>query len=888
MPADTPPPAVPRATYRVQLHAGFTFDDAAAVVPYLARLGISHLYCSPYFAAVPGSTHGYDVVDPALLNPELGGEAGFLRLVAALDAHGMSQVLDVVPNHMATVVPGNRWWWDVLENGPASRYAGHFDIDWDPPERKLRATVLVPVLEDHIGRVLEAGGLRLRRAGGGVEVVYHDHRFPVSPRSLDTVLGAAAERVQSAELATIADSLARLPHAERTEPDAMLRRHRDKEVVRAWLARLCQEDADVAAAIDAELARIEADVSAFDDLLDRQNYRLAYWRVANEEVDYRRFFDIPTLVGVRVEDPRVFADSHALVAELVARGAVEGLRIDHPDGLRDPEEYLRRVHSEIRPRWLVVEKILAPGERLPETWPVDGTTGYDFLNLVLGLFIDPAGESTLTQLYADVTGAEVDIAAVARDAKQEVLAGSLRPDLDRLTQAFAAVTARHPRHRDHTRDDLRGALVALLRELDVYRTYVRSTGGEQVTDADVLRLEAAQAGALAAAGVDAELLGFLVDVLLLRHSGPAEEELALRFQQVSGPVMAKAVEDTAFYRHLRLIALNEVGGDPGRFGVAPDEFHMWNLDVASGGRAPMLTTATHDHKRGEDVRARLALLSEVPDAWSSMVARWSKLAEPYWFGAEPDRAVEYLLFQTAFGAHPLPVDRALPVIEKSIREAKTHTAWVDGDPDYESRVRTFVTGLLNDAEFAASLDDFAAGLEPAWTETVLAQTLLRLTAPGVPDTYQGTELFDLSLVDPDNRRPVDFAARAALLDEIERGGPAAARAAADRGGLKLFCVQRTLDYRRRHPQTFAPGATYAPLAFAGPEADRAVGFVRAGRAAVVVPRLAAGRDGWDGTTARLPDGRWHDEFTGRDWDGGRQELAAVLGGFPVALLHRVG
>jgi (1->4)-alpha-D-glucan 1-alpha-D-glucosylmutase len=806
----------PRATYRVQLHAGFTFDDAAAIVPYLADLGISHLYCSPYLQAAAGSTHGYDVVDHHRLNEELGGQEAFDRLCAALREHGLGQVLDIVPNHMATAGRANAWWWDVLENGPASRYASYFDIDWDPPERKLIAQVLVPILGDHYGRVLEAGELVLEREGGSFVVRYHEHEVPVSPRSLDDLLARAAARLDDhAELASLATAFGRLPHALVTDWDSVVERHRDKEVLRGRLAELCAAEPEVAFAVDEEVKAVNDDVEALHVLLERQNYRLAFWRTAGRELDYRRFFDITTLVAVRAEQEHVFDDTHELILKLVADGAVEGLRVDHVDGLRDPKQYLERLRAAAGPdTYLVVEKILEGDERLRSSWPIDGTSGYDFLVQVNDLLHDPAGAEPMTALYERFTGSTGDVEELARTAKHEIMRSVLAADVERLTAQFAVVAEGHRRYRDHTRSELRDALREVIASFDVYRTYVVG-GAEHDPEDEEIVSRAVERAVAARPDLDPELFGFLGDVLVLRHDGPAEVELAERFQQVSSPVMAKAVEDTVFYRFLRMISLNEVGGAPGHFGSPVAAFHERRAGTAEA--RSMLATSTHDTKRSEDVRARLAALAEIPDRWAEVVERWGER-----FADAPiDRPTQYLTFQTVVGAWPLSVDRLRQYLEKATKEAKVHTSWIDPVATYDEAVGAFAERVLGDAGFVAEVEAFLedTGLVSAGRWNSLVQTTLKLTCPGVPDVYQGTELWDLSLVDPDNRRPVDYEERRQALE-----------GAAVEGAGKQALIRTLLHLRRDRPELFAAEAGYTPLLAEGPDAERVVAFERAGGA----------------------------------------------------------
>jgi (1->4)-alpha-D-glucan 1-alpha-D-glucosylmutase len=880
-------PAEPYATYRVQLHAGFGFEDAAAIIDYLAALGISHLYCSPYLQAAPGSMHGYDVVDYRRINEELGGAAAHARLGTVLQQCGLGQVLDIVPNHMDISSPHNPWWWDVLENGPASRYAAYFDVDWDPPEARLRNTVLLPVLGDHYGRVLEAGELRLVRQEGTFTIHYHDRVFPVAPRALDTPLALAAARCQSDELAFIAESFGALPVATATDQESVHRRHRNKEILRAQLARLSAEHRRVAAAIDAVVSEINANPDALDALLERQNYRLAFWRTAGRELSYRRFFDINTLIGLRVEEAQVFTDTHALILIWVAEELLQGLRVDHPDGLRDPETYFQRLHDACPGTWIVAEKILEPGERLPALWPIAGTTGYDFLYRVGGLFVDPDGEDPLTAFYAQFTGESTDYAALVRAKKHLVLRDILGSDVNRLTALFLQVCEQHRRQRDYTRHELHEVLREVIACFPVYRTYIQASRG-QVSDDDVRYVQEAIEGAKAhRPDLDAILFDFFGDLLLLRVRGPLEADLVMRFQQLTGPAMAKGVEDTAFYCFNRFVALNEVGSDPSHFGVSVAAFHQACIELQQQWPCAMLATSTHDTKRSEDVRARLSLLSEIPQPWTAAVQRWASMNEPFRADDLPDRNTEYLLYQTLVGTWPITQERVVAYMEKASREAKVHTSWINPQGHYEAILRAFVNSVLEHAAFLTALEAFVAPLVEPGRITSLAQTLIKLTAPGVPDIYQGTELWDLSLVDPDNRRPVDYGLRRRLLGELEGLMPEAIWARSDEGLPKLWVLRQGLAVRRRQSTMFGPAGRYEPLHAHGQRAEHVVAFSRGQAIVTVVPRLVMRLCGaWADTTLELPVGHWHNELTGDAVDGGTVRLAELLARFPVALLSR--
>jgi (1->4)-alpha-D-glucan 1-alpha-D-glucosylmutase len=811
-----------RASYRLQLHPGFTLDDAAGVVAYLEQLGISHVYCSPYLRSTPGSTHGYDVIDHTQIDEELGGPEALARFCNVLAQHGMSHILDVVPNHMAVAGRANFAWWDVLQHGCDGRYARFFDIDWDPPEERLRGKVLLPILGDRYGVVLDAGDLVLLELDGDVVVSYYEHSFPLAPGSLEQLLGP--------------------------EPS---------------------------------IERVNSEPALLHTLLERQYYRLAYWRT-DLELNYRRFFDINDLVALRMEEPEVFAHVHQVPFELVRAGKLDGLRIDHVDGLGAPNRYLGDVRAEIGDAYLIVEKITEGDESIPDEWPVDGTTGYDFLSLVGGLFVDGRSGKDITSLYEEVIGAPEDLDDLAWDAKHQVMTELLAADVERLTQLLVKVCERHPHHRDYTRAELRAALRELIAGLAVYRTYADPDTGVVRQD-DVMRIRSAQAAALQRRpDLDAALFEFLAGLLLLEHEGGPERDFVLRFQQTTGPVTAKAVEDTVFYRYVRFVAVNEVGGDPGRFGISTSAFHT---RMQAARPYSMLATSTHDTKRSEDVRARLSLLSEIPEAWREHVVRWRKMGERHREDGLPDPHAEYLLLQTLVGAHPLSAERAVAYMEKATKEAKRLTSWTVPDQDYDDALRRFVHALLDDAEFTADLDAFVAPLIEPGRVNSLAQTLLKLTCPGVADIYQGTESWDLSLVDPDNRRPVDFEVRRRLLEAAVATTPEEALGRADEGLPKMLVIARALALRRDDPDAFTEG-TYEPIAAEGPGAEHVVAFRRAGRIACVVPRLVLGRpENWRGTRIRLGDGEWANVLTD-EVSPGNTTAGELLERFPVALLQR--
>jgi (1->4)-alpha-D-glucan 1-alpha-D-glucosylmutase len=809
---------IPTATYRLQLTGDFGFDDAARVVRYLRRLGVSHVYTSPILRAAPGSTHGYDVVDHTSVSDELGGADGFGRLVAALRAHGMGAVVDVVPNHMGMPVPEwrNRPLWSVLRDGPESPYAAWFDIDWDAQD----GTLLLPVLGRRVGACLRDGEFRVDTQSPvdteGPEPVlrYYDHVFPIRPGT-------------------------------------------------------------------------EHLIPSLPDLLAAQHYRLAYWRVATEEPGYRRFFDITTLVAVRVEDPDVFAGSHRLLLDLVAAGDIDGLRIDHPDGLADPRGYLRRLHEATDGCWIVVEKILEGAERLPADWPCAGTTGYDALRAVTGLLLDPDGLARLVALHTAITGLPADFAAITAAAKRHVLDRVLTAEVDRLAVLAAAICRQDIALHDHTTVGLREAIAALLTAIPVYRAY--AVPGEPPSAETVTVIDAALAAAREELPEERHETVDLVSALALGRLGrsPARDEFLVRFQQTCGPVMAKGLEDTAFYQWAPLAACNEVGGDPAHPVISPAAFHESCAVLARDWPATMTTLSTHDTKRSEDARARLLVLAELPQEWMHAVASWQAAARPYRKSEDrPDAATEYVLWQTLVAAWPLDEPRLLEFLRKATREAKLHTSWTDPDTAYEEAVAAFGRAVLADAGLSAGIADFVAGLDADATVNTLSQKLLQLTMPGVPDVYQGCETRMFALVDPDNRRPADFAARAALLDRLDADPTTGFD---DPDAAKLLVTSRALRLRRERPDCFGPGGEYTPLPASGPAADHAVAFLRGEDAVTVATRLPVGLrrlGGWDRSGLTLPPGPWADVLTGRAVDGGPVRLADLLSRLPVALLTR--
>jgi (1->4)-alpha-D-glucan 1-alpha-D-glucosylmutase len=951
---------VPRATYRLQLGRGFGFAEAVAILPYLAELGVSHAYCSPYLRARAGSTHGYDIIDHNAWNPEIGEAAAFDAFVAALRRHAMGHVLDFVPNHMGVAQADNAWWLDVLEWGRESAFAEFFDIDWESSKPELRGKVLLPFLGDHYGATLERGELQLRfeRDTGTFSVWYHEHRFPIAPPQYGRILGAPERHLaldpEPAQM--LADALEHIRHlgAAARRAGVMVPLAVQAGAAKRLLAGLVRSEPRIGDWIDARVARVNGvpgrprSFVRLHHLLEAQHYRLAYWRVAADEINYRRFFNVNELAGLCVERREAFERTHRLVLALIHDGRLDGLRIDHVDGLFDPLAYCEALHAAAGGAcWIVVEKILASDERLRPEWPVAGTTGYEFLNRVTGLLVDPAGEPTLTAAYHALTGEHAPFEDVVYHCKKHVMNFLLASELQVLAARLDRLSETDWRWRDFTLTSLREALKEVVACLPVYRTYVDASGA---TADDRREIERAVGEARRrSADPEKTLFDFLGRVLTAEQGwepgaeGPRPDVLlfARRLQQFTGPVAAKGVEDTAFYRYHRLIALNEVGGDPRTFGTSPAAFHDHCAEAARSRPHGMLATGTHDTKRGEDARARLAALSELPEAWAKRAGTWMAIAAPWKQrpgGREaPTRNEEYFLYQALLGSWPAEltgVDRLEPgalagyrqrveaYVVKALREAKEHTSWRHPNPEYEDAVLHFVRALLDgdrrSNRFLADFLPFQARIAVLGVLKSLSQTLLKLSAPGVPDVYQGSELWDLSLVDPDNRRPVDYELRRRHLatlrdrfaDAVAPEALAALLHAWRDGGVKLFLLWRLLKFRRDAPALFETGA-YVPLGAAGRHAGRLCAFARTHadtQLIVVAPRLPAALHGgeapcyapeaWADTAIAL-DGlpvppAYRDLITGgsvavESADGApRVPLASLLARFPVAALVSAG
>lgn len=876
---------IPCATYRLQFNGDFTFQQAGEILDYLPELGISDVYASPLFEAGPQSTHGYDTCCFNKLNSGLGSDEDFEQFTKDLQERHLGLLLDFVPNHMSATL-SNPWWRDVLENGRESPYASFFDIDWQPQHPDLRNKVLLPVLEDHYDKVLESGKLSLANQDGKFFVAYYERDFPINAQTLP--LGAAE------------NSSAILQEFNGTVGN---RRSFDK----------------------------------LDALIQQQHYRLAYWRAAAEEINYRRFFDVTELVALKMELPEVFRATHQLLFDWLSSGKISGLRIDHPDGLRDPKEYLQRLQKHRKSVYVIVEKILSGDESLPSDWPVEGTTGYDFLNRANGVFVNPANASAFDEIYREFTGNKADFHEIAYDSKKTVLERSFASELNALSCRLLEIAARTRSGRNFELSQLRAALEEIIAGFDVYRTYI-GKGSRKISAKDRAAIQNAISRARKRAGprIDLVVFEFIERVLLLEMAEELGEtvvketrEFVLKFQQLTGPAMAKGLEDTAFYRFNRLVSLNEVGGDPGKFGLTPDEFHKANSLTAKHWPHTLSASATHDTKRGEDLRARLNVLSEMPKEWREAVTRWSRLNQQNKAEIQnapaPDANDEYLLYQTVVGAWPHGAEtseglksfraRVIAFMLKAAKEAKVNTSWTEPNAVYENVLQKFIERTLaenGNEVFLQDLRAFAPRVAFFGRINSLSQTLLKITSPGVPDFYQGGELSDLSLVDPDNRRPVDYTVRKKLLLGLKDKNESLSELLRtdEFGTSKLFLIWRALNFRKERRELFDCG-DYVPLSAVGEKREHVCAFARTWKNSsiiVVVPRLVfglttgiealpLGRKIWDETALRLPGtcaGRsLHNVLTQERVEprkrGGQPviEIGEALKNFPVALMETV-
>jgi (1->4)-alpha-D-glucan 1-alpha-D-glucosylmutase len=969
--ASQEPAYVPCSTYRLQLNLHFTFSQAASVVSYLDELGITDCYTSPFLMAHPGSMHGYDITDHTRFNPEIGTSQEFAEFAGKLKERKMGLVVDVVPNHMCITHPSNLWWWDVLENGPGSDYAHHFDIDWNPPKAELANKVLLPFLPDQFGLVLESQSIRVVYDAGGFNLDSMGTRFPLAARSwaplLERILVKAKETLTESdghmlELESIITAISHLPPREDTDFARVRERQREKEVIRRRVSALVEDSDVVRACLKQVLSVIngtKGDTHSFDPLeklLDDQAYRLSFWRVASDEINYRRFFDINDLAAIRVESPEVFAVVHAIPFDLIQKSLVSGIRIDHPDGLFDPLRYFEDLQAQVplpgfssnsaagsgrRRIYLAAEKILIGSEELRPGWAIEGTTGYGFLNLVNGLFVDASKARFFQRLYRKFSGWSQTYLDLIYESKRLVMQVSMSSELNVLSRRLDRISEQHRRSRDFTLESLRDALREVIASFPVYRTYVR-TDSKHPDEQDERYIR----GAIKTArrrnpATSAAVFDFIQDLLLLKDpdsitdADRAERRLfVMRFQQLTGPVMAKGLEDTAFYRYCPLLSLNEVGGSPDKFGVALAHFHAKNLARRQLWRNAMLASSTHDTKRSEDVRARINVLSEIPAEWYRAIRGWQRLNEgkKTQVGGEsvPSANEEYFLYQTLLGAWPLVsmdgpayadfVDRIHKYMEKALREAKVNTSWINPNTEYEAAFHSYLDAILDRSSGHAFLEQFApfqARIAKAGIFNSLSQTLLKITSPGLPDFYQGTEVWNFSLADPDNRRAVDYEGMQKLLSRLASEESQNQAALVDRlvaepgdGGLKLYITRNALRFRREHHSVFSRG-NYLPLRAAGEKNKHVIAFARSFRGATVI--VLAGRffaqldeenqqrlplgDLWAGTEVvvrkRLPAGAYRDVLTGKtislvERDG--ESLIALEQAFshlPLALLVNV-
>jgi (1->4)-alpha-D-glucan 1-alpha-D-glucosylmutase len=968
----------PISTYRVQMHAQFTFADAQKILPYLKQLGIGDLYCSPIFEARAGSQHGYDVIRHDRLNPELGGEDGFNNLSAAIHEAEMGLLLDIVPNHMG-VGNDSLWWQDVLQNGRASEYATFFDIDWKPLNPVMRGKLLLPILGNQYGEELESGKIQLAVEDGHARIRYYEHSFPVAPRTIPLLFPEEDDPKDDLpeRFRDLLKELTHIPPHYTTDPGLIAQRREQLAELRPRLreALLSAELQPILQRATTHVNGVEGKPESFDPLhalLEVQPYRLAYWRVSSEEINYRRFFDVNDLVGLRMEDPAAFAQTHCLVRKMLAKQQVTGLRIDHCDGMFNPRQYLIRLQllyvasqcsgpeakaplaannielkirdtlrhhdwarSE-RPLYTVVEKILEPRETLPREWPVQGTSGYDFLHLANHVFIQPQNEGRFTALYAKIVGREIDPSELIYRSKLQVMQTAMPSEVYVLTNLLNQLASSDRRARDFTESILESVIRETIACFPVYRTYIDDRG--QYTERDIAFIaQAIWRAKYRNTGIDASAFEFLQNTLLLGDKSdekyPARLYFALKFQQLTGPIMAKGVEDTAFYVYTRFLSANEVGSSMKSFGISPDLFHATNQDRLRNSPDSMLATSTHDTKRSEDVRNRLNVLSEMPAQWSSIIRRWMRMNAHHKRKLSdgriaPDANEEYLIYQTIVGAWPWQMEtiddrnqfleRINQYCAKALNEAKVNLSWINPNLNYLDAVNSFLAAILlpqgraRETRFVETLKAFLPAVQLFGAINSLSQVVLKIASPGVPDVYQGTDLWDLSLVDPDNRRPVDYTLRAkalqALLDLDQHKGAAAVCAelldSLPDGRIKLWTMHRALITRRELHSVFRHGE-YIPLNIEMEKQQNAIAFLRQDRSTkqfvlVVVPRFASSlmqanprlplADAWGKASLSLTDQAprsFVNIFTDKEVhadDKGRLNLRDIFADFPVAML----
>jgi (1->4)-alpha-D-glucan 1-alpha-D-glucosylmutase len=939
---NTKHPRIPTCTYRLQFNCWFTFAQAREIVPYLHALGVSDAYASPYFQAGAESLHGYDITDHNKLNSAVGSREEYDWWIAELHAHSMAQVLDFVPNHVGIAEPLNEWWMDVLENGPSSRFAPYFDIDWHPLKSDLRDKVLLPILSDQYGRILERGKLQVHFEEGTFYLRYGDRRLPIAPGTYRYVLDIALQNLAEhkdedfyAELQSILTALEYLPKRTETDPKRIAERIREKEIIKRRLERRCAEAPQVQQAIEKALARINGEpgdprsFDALDELLNAQSYRLAFWRVAAEEINYRRFFDVNDLAAIRVELPKVFDAVHRLLLELVNTGAVTGLRIDHPDGLYLPREYFEKIQQRCakalaialpqdgRAIYMVAEKILSGAETLRKDWLLHGTTGYDFANQVAQLLVDSSAETAITKTFHRFIGHSLHFGHLVYAKKLQVMKLALANDVDVLGNMVDRLSEQNRWYRDFTLEALTRAVRETIACFPVYRTYLAP--GRPVSEEDRQVIERAVTAAKRRnPAIEESIFNFLRDVLVFRfpenldaEARAAHTHFVLKFQQSTGPIMAKGLEDTVFYIYNRLAALNEVGGEPQQFGLSIEAFHERNLDRQRNWPATLLATSTHDTKRSEDVRARMVAISEMPELWRRSLQRW-RIANRRWKRTindleAPDGNEEYLLYQTLLGTWLVQlsgvpdeaataeyIGRIQAYMGKALHEAKLNTSWIQPNEEWDAAMHDFVRGILDSSprnKFLPSFLPVVQEIARLGTINSLTQTLLKLTSPGVPDIYQGNEIWDFSLVDPDNRRPVDYKRRREMLEALSASTPDELMQNWPDGRIKMFLTRQVLQFRRKHVDLFQRGE-YLPLAASGTFAECCVSFARRlGNQWIVViaPRLSSRigfppvGDPWKDTALELPETlpleNAHNLFTCRNLHH-EDRLISIAGAMP--------
>lgn len=869
---------IPSATYRLQFNSQFTFQNAIDIVEYLAELNISHIYASPYFQAITGSMHGYDVVDPTKVNSEIGGDEGRQKFCAALAKSQLGQIIDIVPNHMAAKCPENTWWMNVLKYGLISPYADFFDINWQALRGKDANKVLLPVLEDQYEKVLADKKIQFQYNQRTFTISYYNKIFPVSSISLVHVLQELSAYLRLKSLEPLINELINL--------EKTITSYAQIQVIEQKLIEELQKTKNISDVLDRIVQEINNSVVKLDELLQAQNYRLEFWRISNSVIGYRRFFHINSLVGLHMEKDEVFTAVHSLVAQWFKNDQIDGIRVDHIDGLRDPLEYLVRLHKLIPNTWVVAEKILLGNEIISKEWSIDGTTGYDFMNTVMRLFVDSNNEKSFTDFYTKVIGGKADYYEVLREKKLFVLRSLLGGDVNYLVDLLGQICNQEQRCFDFSTEEIRIAIQELIAYFPVYRTYIRAEQQQINNDDKKIIIDVVNSVKIQTK-IKAAIFDFIQAILLLESTGKIESEFVMRFQQLTGPAMAKGEEDTAFYCYNRFVVLNEVGGDPAKFGISLQDFHQTMMGNVVRQPHSMLATSTHDTKRSEDIRARLVLLSEIPDVWFETVRKWISHNEKYHLENVPDRNTQYFLYQNLVGAWPIAADRILSFIKKAVREAKTNTSWYYPDQFYEDKLYNFIHEILADKDFCASLETFVAPLIKFGRINSLSQVAIKLTAPGVPDFYQGTELWNYNFVDPDNRKPVDLQAHYRLFKAMKLLSIDEIMSRMEEGLPKLWLIYNTLELRKKFPDLFNT-ADYTPVNLIGEQKKHGVAFLRGNKILTFAPRLQMTvKNEWSETYLDMPVGTWRNILTGEIiMNNSHVMVKDIIIKFPVAIFHK--